>query len=134
MRVTTRHEGVHIHFRAEPGLPKIEIDKVQIQQVLVNLLRNAIEATAGCPIRQVSLHASRAGEMIELRLHDSGPGLAPEIAQHLFQPFHSTKEGGMGVGLSLCRQIVDSHGGKLWHEAAASGGAVFCFSLPLSMS
>jgi len=132
MRITTRHEGVQVHLKVETGLPRIEIDKVQIQQVLVNLLRNAVEATASSPSRQVILSVSRVGEAIELRMHDSGPGLAPEIAQHLFQPFHSTKEGGMGVGLSLCRKIVDSHGGKLWYETGTDGGAIFCFTLPLA--
>jgi C4-dicarboxylate-specific signal transduction histidine kinase len=121
------HIAVETDFPA--GLPKLEIDKVQIQQVLLNLLRNAFEAMSESSKRHVRVSARENDGMVEVRVADTGPGLAPEIAEHLFRPFHSTKEGGMGVGLSLCRKIVDAHGGKLWHEASDQG-AVFAFSIP----
>jgi C4-dicarboxylate-specific signal transduction histidine kinase len=102
---------------------------VQIQQVLLNLVRNAFEAMSKSERRLLTVSARHVADMVEVRVADTGPGLAPEVAEHLFQPFHSTKEGGMGVGLSLCRKIIDSHGGKLWHEPSERG-AVFAFSVP----
>lgn len=134
-RVTTRYEGVQVFLKAESGMPPIEIDKVQIQQVLFNLLRNAMEALEGRVIRQVTVSASRKDDCIDIRVSDTGPGLAPEIAENLFKPFQSTKEGGMGVGLSLCRKIVDSHGGKLSYlppELSGETGATFVISLPVA--
>ena len=130
VRVTTSCDGTQVYLKVETGLPRIEIDKVQIQQVLFNLIRNAVEAMEGQALRQVTLRLAQVGEDIVFRVSDSGPGLAPDIAAHLFMPFHTTKEGGMGVGLSLCRKIADSHGGKLWHEPSARG-ATFCLRLPV---
>ena len=132
-RITTRHDGVQVSLTVVPGLPKIEIDKVQIQQVLFNLLRNAAEALEDSPVRQIAVTAIAKDGHVELRVSDSGPGLAPEIAEHLFQPFHTSKDGGMGVGLSLCRKIVEGHGGRLWYEGpeiSGAHGATFAFSLP----
>ena len=131
VRVTTASDGTQVYLKVETGLPAIEIDKVQIQQVLFNLIRNAVEAMEGQALRQVTLSVARAGDDIAFCVADSGPGLAPEIAAHLFMPFHSTKEGGMGVGLSLCRKIAENHGGKLWHEPSAQG-ATFCLRLPMT--
>ena len=130
-RITTRYDGAGLYLDVATGLPPVEIDKVQIQQVLFNLLRNAVEAMADGTTRRVTISATLQDTMVELRVADSGPGLTPDIAAHLFQPFHTTKEGGMGVGLSLCRKIVDSHGGRLWHEVG-NPGAVFCFTLPVA--
>ncbi|MDR3528318.1 MAG: ATP-binding protein [Rhizomicrobium sp.] len=131
VRVTTSCDGTQVYLKVETGLPKIDLDKVQIQQVLFNLIRNAVEAMDGQILRQVTLSVARAEDSILFRVTDSGPGLAPEIAAHLFMPFHTTKEGGMGVGLSLCRKIAEGHGGKLWHEAGENPGATFCLRLPL---
>jgi len=137
-RVSTRYEGVGFFLEAETGLPMIEMDKVQIQQVLFNLARNAVEAMNGQDNRRITVSARRKDDNLEVRVADNGPGLSPDIAEHLFQPFHTTKEGGMGVGLSLCRKIVDGHGGRMWHEAAEPGanppGAAFCFTLPLPLA
>jgi signal transduction histidine kinase len=131
VRVTTSCDGTQVYLKVETGLPQIEIDKVQIQQVLFNLIRNAVEAMEGQAVRQVTLSVARVDEDIVFRVSDTGPGLTPDIAAHLFMPFHSTKEGGMGVGLSLCRKIADGHGGKLWHEPGEEG-AVFCLRLPVT--
>ena len=128
-RTNPRWRPIPVEFQIEDGLPPAGIDKVQIQQVVLNLLRNAYEAVEPCENRHVTISAKRAGGGIEIRLSDNGPGLAPEIAEHLFRPFHTTKTGGMGVGLSLCRKIVEAHEGKLWHEPG-NPGANFCFTVP----
>ena len=130
-RMVPRYEGIAIALDFTPDLPLVMIDKVQIQQVLFNLLRNAAEAMAGQDQRRITICATPQDGQLVLRVSDNGPGLDADIAAHLFQPFHTTKEGGMGVGLSLCRKIVEAHGGRLWHEAG-SPGTVFAFSLPLA--
>jgi signal transduction histidine kinase len=130
-RMTSRYDGVAMVLKAEAGLPKVEIDKVQIQQVLFNLLRNAIEAMGKSDKRRITIGVHREDNMVKLAVSDTGPGLDPEIAAHLFQPFQTTKEGGMGVGLSLCRKIVESQGGKLWHEPG-NPGATFVFTVPVA--
>ena len=129
-RVDPHHKGVTLAVAIEDELPWVEIDKVQIQQVLLNLLRNAFEALEGCDKRAVWIKAQCHDGMVKLTVADTGSGLAPEIARHLFQPFHTTKEGGMGVGLSICRGIVEAHGGKMWSEDGP--GATFCFTVPVA--
>jgi two-component system, sensor histidine kinase and response regulator len=120
-----------IEISAEPGLPSAVIDKVQIQQVLLNLIRNALEAMAGSPRRDIVISAFAAdGDMIEVRVADTGPGLAPKVRERLFQPFTTTKAHGMGVGLSICRSIIEAHGGKLWATDNPGGGTLFCFTVP----
>ncbi len=107
------------------GFP-LAVDKVQIQQVLLNLIRNAVEVMTESPRREIAISAGPvAGDAIEVRVADTGPGLA-----RLFQPFTTTKQHGMGLGLSICRSIVVAHGGKLWAEDNPGGGTVFCFTLP----
>jgi len=130
-RIAARHDGVAITLEIPPDLPKVGIDKVQIEQVLFNLLRNAAEAMEQCSSRRITISAERADDMVKLAVADTGPGLAPEIAGNLFRPFQTTKDSGMGVGLSLCRKIVEAQGGKLWHEAG-SPGARFVFTLPVA--
>ena len=123
--------AVAVEISAEPGLPSALIDKVQIQQVLLNLIRNAIEATAESPRREIVISSIPAeGDMIEVRVADTGPGLAPRVREKLFQPFTSTKAHGMGVGLSICRSIVEAHGGRLWAADNPGGGTLFCFTVP----
>jgi two-component system sensor kinase FixL len=113
------------------------VDRVQIQQVLVNLIRNAVEAMAGedaheaPPRREVIITAAPAGpEMVEVSVADTGPGLPPEVVDRLFEPFVSTKPNGMGVGLSICRTIVSMHDGRLWAEPNGEAGTVFRFTVP----
>jgi C4-dicarboxylate-specific signal transduction histidine kinase len=120
-----------LHTDIEKGLPAVLVDRVQIQQVLVNLMRNAIEAMENAPRKELWLSvASAPGGMVMFRLRDSGPGLPPQVRERLFQPFTSTKQNGMGVGLSICKRIIDNHGGKIWAETAPESGAMFCFTLP----
>ncbi len=105
-------------------------DAIQIEQVMVNLVRNAIEAMQG-PRRQITLRtAVGEGGFIEVAVADTGPGLAPEVQQHLFQPFFTTKSSGMGMGLSISRSIIEAHEGQLSPAPNPSGGATFSFVLP----
>lgn len=128
--------SVHLELSGEP-LPAF-IDKVQIQQVVFNLVRNSIEAMteAGPPgrLRVITRLGpeSADGQMVEVVVEDSGPGLAPEIRSQLFQPFMTTKEKGMGLGLSICHSIVESHGGRIGVEPNIDRGVSFCFTIPLA--
>ena len=107
------------------------VDRVQIQQVLLNLIRNAVEAMQDLPHGRLTISAvRRESGFIEVIVSDSGPGLAPEIADHLFAPFHSTKATGMGVGLSISRTIVEAHEGRIWADPSPYGGMSFHFTLP----
>lgn len=132
-RVNPKHWDVELRLSVAAGLPAVHVDRVQIQQVLLNLVRNAFEAMEDSPRKQVTVSAAPAAGagLVELRVADTGPGLSPEVLGRLFQPFVTTKRDGMGVGLSICRKIIEGHGGRMWAEAAAEdGGAVFCFTLP----
>ena len=106
------------------------MDKIQIQQVLINLIRNAVEAMAGQPSGRLSISAKRAGGMIEIGIADTGPGLPETVRARLFQPFVTTKPAGLGVGLSVCRTIIEAHGGEIRAGEAEGGGAVFSFTIP----
>jgi two-component system, LuxR family, sensor kinase FixL len=129
--VGAREAGVSASFRLDPKADLVLADRIQIQQVLVNLIRNAIESmieTAGERRLEIA-SAAGAGGVVEVSVADTGPGLAPEVAKHLFQPFVTTKRKGMGLGLSICRTIVEAHGGKIWVEDRPGGGTVFRFTL-----
>jgi two-component system, LuxR family, sensor kinase FixL len=128
--VGAKDQGVRTQFLLDRSNDLVLADKVQIQQVLLNLLRNAIEAMGDSPTRNlvVSSQTDDAG-MVMVSVADTGTGIAPEIAEQLFQPFVTTKREGMGVGLSICRTIVESHGGRIWVEPNSGGGTVFRFTL-----
>lgn len=130
--VGTADRPVNIHLQIPSGLPEVHMDRVQIQQVLTNLIRNAVEAMAESPKREVAVSALAADGTVEIAVADTGPGIAPEVARELFKPFVTTKSTGMGVGLSICRSIVQSHGGELRAEGNPAGGATFRFTLPLN--
>lgn len=122
--------GLLLSVDVEPGISPIVVDKVQIQQVLVNLIRNAVEAMAGRPDRRLSVSAGPAGVMVEISITDTGPGLPEQVRDRLFQPFVTTKETGMGVGLSLCNSIVEAHGGRLTASDRPGGGTIFRLTVP----
>jgi two-component system sensor kinase FixL len=129
-RASVRDEGLMLTVAVEPPGVQVEIDKVQVQQVLFNLLRNSIEAMQDQPRRELVVATSLVqGGMVEISVADKGPGLAVEVQAKLFQPFITTKTSGMGVGLSVCRGIVESHGGRLWADENSSQGTVFRFTV-----
>lgn len=115
-----------------PNLPRVSGDGVQIQQVLLNLIRNAVEAMserAQGDVVEVSATADESG-WVDIRVRDSGPGLPKEVEEHLFEPFFTTKQQGMGLGLSICKSILSAHGGDLRYRRAQAGGAEFTLHLP----
>ena len=122
--------GVEVRFSFDPRAMRVLADRIQIEQVLVNLMRNAIEAMAESTRREFVVTAALGdAETVEIAVADSGPGLAEEMARHLFEPFASTKPNGMGLGLSICRSIIESHGGSLRSEPNPGGGMIFRFTL-----
>jgi C4-dicarboxylate-specific signal transduction histidine kinase len=127
--------GVRVQFKFDPQAQDVLANRIQIQQVLVNLIRNAFEAMESSNRRELVVTTHRLNrETIEIAVIDSGPGLPKEVVAHLFEPFVSTKHNGMGLGLSICRSIVEAHGGALRHGANPEGGTVFHFTLPSASS
>jgi two-component system sensor kinase FixL len=128
--VGAKEAGVLFSLDVDENTPVVVVDKVQVQQVLLNLMRNAIEAMQGCERREltVSVFAVEDG-MAQISVRDTGPGIAPEVLPQLFQPFVTSKPHGMGVGLSISRTIIESHGGRLWVEPGAKGGTIFHLTL-----
>jgi len=128
--VGAKEHGVRVMFQIDPAHDLVLVDKVQIQQILLNLIRNAVEAMENSPRRELII-ASRpqANGLVEIAVADSGPGIAPEILGQLFQPFVTTKRYGMGVGLSISRSIVEAHGGQIRVEPNRGGGTVFRFTV-----
>ena len=128
--MSLRQEHVTIETSLAPELGPVVADRVQVQQVLFNLIRNAAEAMSESDRREIAITAAPDGSgMVEIAIADRGPGLSPTVRANLFRPFVTTKVGGMGVGLSVCRSIVEVHGGRLWAEDNPGGGTVFRFTL-----
>ncbi len=128
--VGIREMGVNVDFTYDPEANFVLVDRIQIQQVILNLMRNAIEAMQEVARRDLRIATHRVDDdMVEISVADTGPGIAPEIAAKLFQPFVTTKRQGMGVGLSISRTIVEAHGGRLWVEANHEGGTIFRLTL-----
>lgn len=128
--MTAREKGVETRFDIDPYASPVFVDKVQIQQVLINLIRNACEAMSGSADRRltVSSSADQPG-FVRVSVADTGPGIAPAVADQLFTAFVTTKNEGMGLGLSICRTIVEANGGRIWVEPREGGGTVFNFTL-----
>jgi PAS domain S-box-containing protein len=128
-----RKNAVSVRTEFTDGLPLVRGDRVELQQVVLNLILNAIEAMAGRgegPQKLlIATGRAESGEVL-VSVRDSGPGFAPESLDHLFEAFYTTKPNGLGMGLSICRSIVESHAGRLWASANAPHGAVFQFTLP----
>jgi two-component system, LuxR family, sensor kinase FixL len=126
-----RTHRVTVRIDARP-LPRIAADHIQIEQVLVNVIRNAIEAVADCINRErwVRIRLGQVDAEVQIEIEDNGPGVSPDIAQHLFEPFETSKVRGMGLGLSLSREIVKAHGGSLRWDATVAVGARFVLRLP----
>jgi len=119
-----------MRVRLDPEAPYVLGNRIEIQQVLINLMRNSLEAMAGADRRGLSVTTTlRGSDLVEFAVADSGPGIDPDVADRIFEPFVTTKRGGMGMGLSICRSIIESHGGLLEFEPNPEGGAVFRFTL-----
>ncbi|HEX9249207.1 MAG TPA: ATP-binding protein, partial [Gemmatimonadaceae bacterium] len=125
--------GVWVRTELVDGLPLIQGDRVQLQQVMLNLIINAMEAMSGVSDGPrellISTGTSDTGD-VRVAVRDSGPGLTPAALERLFEPFYTTKPGGLGLGLSICRSIIEAHGGRLWVSANVPRGATFQFTLP----
>lgn len=131
--VGAKEHGVRVRYDLDAGIDQVLVDRVPIQQVIINLVRNAVDAMVEQPRRELALSSS-AGEngMAMVSVADSGPGVDEAAAARLFQPFVTTKADGMGVGLSISRTIVEAHGGRIWTEPNPGGGAVFRFTVRLA--
>jgi len=133
MRSELNRHDVMLETELSGGLEPIMGDRVQLQQVILNLIMNAIEAMSAIMrqprVLRVSSQIDGPGAAL-IAVEDSGPGLAPETMDRLFDPFFTTKPSGMGMGLSICRSIVDAHGGRLWASPQSPRGAVFQFTVP----
>ena len=129
---------VHVELDASNDLPAIHGDRIQLEQVVLNLIRNAIEAISGAgqPEGYIRVVARRlaAPPRVEIGVSDNGPGVDHELADRLFEPLATSKEAGLGLGLPICASIVESHGGRLWLHSREAGATEFRFSLPLDQS
>jgi two-component system, LuxR family, sensor kinase FixL len=131
--VGAKASGINVQIALSPDPLPVFIDKVQIQQVVFNLIRNSVEALPDSDVRELSVTTRRGDDGMALAaVSDSGPGLAQAVAEQLFQPFVTTKEKGMGLGLSICRSIVEAQGGRLWATPNPVRGVTFQFSIPIT--
>jgi two-component system, LuxR family, sensor kinase FixL len=130
--VGAKDKGIRVSFDFDARSDFVLADKVQIQQVLLNLMRNAIDAMEACERREMVIATSPVTEnMVEISVADTGSGISPEISAQLFQPFVTTKSQGMGVGLSISRTIIEAHGGSITPRPNPGGGTIFSFTLPI---
>lgn len=128
-----RKQQVRLLRLLPPRLPRLQADPVLLGQVMINLMRNGIDAMAATPPdrRQLVVEAEILPGLVEVCIGDRGSGISPEVAEKIFTPFFTTKAEGMGMGLNICRSVIEFHGGRLWFEPGAEGGTVFIFTLPL---
>jgi signal transduction histidine kinase len=128
-----KREDVSIRTDFADDVFPVSGDRVQLQQVVLNLVMNAIEAmsTVGGRPRELVVRTGNIEDQVEVTVEDSGPGLDPNGMEKMFDPFYTTKASGMGMGLSICRSIVQSHGGRLWATAKDTPGTRFHFALPM---
>ena len=130
--IGARSDGIETSLALDEDLPAVLIDRVQIQQVIVNLIRNALDAMEGQERRALWIETARGDDnTLTVAVADNGPGLDAAIAEKLFTPFNSSKDDGMGIGLSISRTIVEQHGGRIWAAPNEGGGVVFSFTLPI---
>ena len=133
--IGAREHDIRVRYRFAPEIEWVLADKIQIQQVVLNLVRNAVDAMTewNGPRREltVAIEPAETG-MARVTVADTGPGISPDVADRLFQPFITTKRTGMGVGLSISRTIVEAHGGRIWVESQLGAGSSFYFTLPVA--
>lgn len=128
--VGTATEGIDVEMHLAADLPPVLIDAIQIQQVILNLVRNSIDALTHCDNGAIAISTARRGDMVEVTVTDNGPGLPPETRGRLFEPFVSTKPDGIGIGLTICRTIVEAQGGEIEADSRADAGTAFRFTVP----
>jgi signal transduction histidine kinase len=133
----TRRHGLSVRLDLVAGLPLVEVDGIQIEQVILNLVTNALEAMSAAGNgaegtgRELTIRSCLDGDgAVSLAVRDTGPGIDPRVRDRLFEPFFSTKAAGLGLGLSISRSIVEGHGGRIWAVETPGGGATFGFTLP----
>jgi len=138
-------KGISVSFHLEDGLPNVLLDRIQIQQVVVNLIRNAMDSLQEMNQREIEIETHAldsprkisvrsdvsSGHEVQVSVHDTGPGIDEDVLGRLFEPFVTTKETGMGIGLSVSKSIIEAHGGSLWAENHPDGGAAFHFTVPV---
>jgi C4-dicarboxylate-specific signal transduction histidine kinase len=132
-RTEAANNSVSVRTQFAEGLPRVQGDRVQLQQVMLNLIVNAIQSMSGVEDGNRELHISTVRiepEGVCVAVRDTGPGLSPESLSRLFEPFYTTKPDGLGMGLSICRSIVEAHGGRLWATRCEPRGALFQFTVP----
>ena len=132
-RTEASYNGVSVRTQLAEGLPPVQGDRVQLQQVMLNLIVNAIQSMSGVEDGNRELHVSTVSiepEGMCVAVRDTGPGLSPQSLSRLFEPFYTTKPEGMGLGLSICRSIIEAHGGRLWAIPCEPQGALFQFTIP----
>ena len=128
-----RNQHIAVKLDLSHGLPRVEADKIEIQQIILNLTRNSMEAINedGCRPANITIHTSKSdNDAVEVTVQDTGPGMAPEVIERAFDSFFTTKPHGMGLGLSICRSMVEAHGGQLWASSKEGVGTTFHFTLP----
>lgn len=129
----TKKSYLRLDFIPDRSIDTLSVDEIQIQQILVNLVKNGLDAmsTAGQANRQISIRVKKIGKMVAVEVQDNGPGVAKADRQHLFESFFTTKPKGVGLGLSICKNIAAAHGGNLRYESPTEGGSRFILTLPL---
>lgn len=126
-------DGIDVTMNLAADLPPVQIDSIQIQQVILNLVRNSIDALAGQEDRAITVATALCDDAVEVAVRDTGHGLAPVVRERLFEPFVSTKPDGLGIGLNVCRTIVEAHGGTLSADPGRENGTTFRFTLPVDV-
>ncbi len=129
----TGKDEIEVRIALDPRADRVHVNGINVQQVLFNLIRNALDAMEKAPIKRVEIcsHIVEDG-VVQLTVSDAGSGIPADLANDLFEPFRSTRQNGMGLGLSICRTLVEAHGGRIWAERRKSGGSDFAFTLPLA--
>jgi two-component system sensor kinase FixL len=123
-----------VSVEVAPALPPVLGDRIELQQVVLNLLVNAFDAMKDCPRheREVGVRAALDGRVVKVAVRDRGTGVSTDDLDRIFEPFHTTKRDGLGMGLSISRTIIAAHGGRLWAENNPDRGATFCFTVPVA--